>query len=87
MVCIPCFIIPVVLFFWRWLIQPYFVKYIWNPWEKKDKDGNVINPENENPEFIKKCENGKCTFMRKSAIESQNANQEEVKDQTAKKSD
>jgi hypothetical protein len=42
MVCVPCFIIPVILFFWRWLIQPYFVKYIWNPWEKKDEQGNVI---------------------------------------------
>lgn len=62
MVCLPCFIIPVVLFFWRWLIQPYFIKYIWNPWEKKDKDGNVIKDE---PEFIKKCEGGVCTFMRK----------------------
>jgi hypothetical protein len=62
MVCVPCFIIPVILFFWRWLIQPYFIKYIWNPWEKKDKDGNVIKDE---PEFIQKCEGGVCTFMRK----------------------
>ncbi|KAL7017562.1 hypothetical protein ACKWTF_010433 [Chironomus riparius] len=64
MVCIPCFIVPVVLFFWRWLIQPYFIKYIWNPWQKKDETGKVI--ENE-PEFIKKCENGVCKFMRKPA--------------------
>lgn len=62
MVCVPCFIIPVILFFWRWLIQPYFVKYIWNPWEKKDKDGKVIQDE---PEFIQKCEGGVCTFMKK----------------------
>lgn len=84
MVCVPCFIIPVVLFFWRWLIQPYFVKYIWNPWEKKDKDGNVIK--DEEPEFIKNCENGKCTFMRKPAVE-QNVSQGEVKVQAAKKAD
>ncbi|KAG5673969.1 hypothetical protein PVAND_003965 [Polypedilum vanderplanki] len=43
------------------LIQPYFIKYIWNPWEKKDEQGNIIGE----PEFIKKCENGVCTFMRK----------------------
>lgn len=62
MVCVPCFIIPVILFFWRWLIQPFFIKYIWNPWEKKDKDGNIIKDE---PEFIQKCEGGVCTFMKK----------------------
>lgn len=82
MVCVPCFIIPVVLFFWRWLIQPYFVKYIWNPWAKKDKDGNIIK--DESPEFIKKCEGGVCTFMKKPT--DQNVNQD-VKDQTTKKID
>jgi Domain of unknown function (DUF4512) len=86
MVCVPCFIIPVVLFFWRWLIQPYFVKYIWNPWAKKDKDGNVIEGDH-HPEFIKNCEGGVCTFMRKpAAVDNQNASQE-VKDQTTKKDD
>lgn len=88
MVCIPCFIVPVVLFFWRWLIQPYFIKYIWNPWEKKDKDGNVI--EGHNPEFIKNCEGGVCSFMKKpAAVDNQSVSQEtqEVKDQTTKKDD
>lgn len=87
MVCIPCFIIPVVLFFWRWLIQPYFIKYIWNPWEKKDKDGNVI-PQHD-PEFIKNCEGGVCTFMKKptaAVSDNQNASQE-VKDDATKKDD
>lgn len=85
MVCVPCFIIPVVLFFWRWLIQPYFIKYIWNPWHKTDKDGNVVK---EDPEFIKNCEGGVCTFMKKpvAQIDSQNASQE-VKDSGAKKED
>ena len=86
MVCVPCFIIPVVLFFWRWLIQPYFIKYIWNPWQKKDKDGNVIK---EDPEFIKKCEGGVCTFMRKPAVDqkaTENVSQE-VKEPLDKKDD
>lgn len=65
MLCIPCFIIPVVLFFWRWLIQPYFLKYIWNPWHKKDKDGKVIE---HTPDFIKSCEGGKCIFVKKPAV-------------------
>lgn len=87
MVCVPCFIIPVVLFFWRWLIQPYFIKYIWNPWAKKDKDGNVIK--DQEPEFIKNCEGGVCTFMRKPAADhnvSETVSQE-VNNQTNKKDD
>lgn len=89
MVCIPCFIVPVVLFFWRWLIQPYFIKYIWNPWEKKDKDGNVIK--DDHPEFIKNCEGGVCTFMRKPAVPEKTAEDqtmsEGAKDITTKKDD
>lgn len=87
MVCVPCFIIPVILFFWRWLIQPYFIKYIWNPWHKKDKDGNTIK--DEEPEFIKNCEGGVCTFMRKPTAPAANENvsQEVVKDQATKKDD
>lgn len=86
MVCIPCFIVPVVLFFWRWLIQPYFYKYIWNskynPWKK---DGNEIN---ESPEFIKKCEGGVCTFMRKPAASSDPQTvTEAIKDPSTKKDD
>lgn len=92
MVCVPCFIVPVVLFFWRWLIQPYFIKYIWNPWAKKDKDGNVIK--DESPEFIQKCEGGVCTFMKKPTALDQKLDQnidqtvtQEVKEQTTKKDD
>lgn len=85
MVCVPCFIIPVILFFWRWLIQPYFIKYIWNPWEKKDKDGNIIKDE---PEFIQKCEGGVCTFMRKPTAPVANESVgHEIKDQSTKKDD
>lgn len=83
MVCVPCFIIPAVLFFWRWLIQPFFLKYIWNPWEKKDEQGNVIK--DETPEFIKHCEGGVCTFARKPVAAS--TENEEPKDQTTKKNE
>lgn len=89
MVCIPCFIVPVVLFFWRWLIQPYFIKYIWNPWEKKDKNGNIIK--DDNPEFIKNCEGGVCTFKRKTAVPETTAVDQTVsqdaKETTTKKDD
>lgn len=84
MVCIPCFIVPVVLFFWRWLIQPYFIKYIWNPWQKKDKDGNIIK---EDPEFIQKCEGGVCTFQRKPAAVTDEKLVHEVKKGDGSKKD
>lgn len=60
MVCVPCFIVPVLLYIWHKFVQPYFLKYIWNPWEKKDEHGNVINTAPENP-F--ECKNGVCPFV------------------------
>ena len=34
MVCIPCIVIPLVLWFWHKYIQPYVLMF-WNPWGKK----------------------------------------------------
>lgn len=64
MVCIPCFIIPVLLYIWHKFIQPYVLKY-WNPWAKKDEHGNVINTP-ENTKFPIDCTGGKCIFRGKS---------------------
>lgn len=58
MVCVPCFVIPVLLFLWHKFIQPYVLRF-WNPWAVKDADGNVKT------EFPFKCEGGVCTFSRK----------------------
>ena len=58
MVCVPCFIIPLLLFLWHRFVQPILLKY-WNPWEKKDKDGNVIKA---GPEFPFQCAGGQCPF-------------------------
>lgn len=33
MVCVPCIVIPFVLWFFHKYIQPYITK-IWNPWKK-----------------------------------------------------
>lgn len=63
MVCIPCFIIPVLLYIWHKFIQPYVLKY-WNPWAKKDEHGNVINTP-ENTKFPIDCTDGKCIFRGK----------------------
>ncbi|XP_055371190.1 UPF0729 protein GD16342 [Condylostylus longicornis] len=61
MVCVPCFIIPVLLFIWHKFIQPIVLRY-WNPWEKKDADGNVIKA---GPEFPFQCNGDQCTFLPK----------------------
>uniref|UniRef100_A0A182RKB0 Uncharacterized protein n=1 Tax=Anopheles funestus TaxID=62324 RepID=A0A182RKB0_ANOFN len=61
MVCVPCFIVPVLLYLWHKFVQPILLKY-WNPWEKKDKDGNVIKTEPKNP-FD--CSGGVCRFASK----------------------
>ena len=33
MVCIPCIVVPVLLFIWHRFLQPVFLKF-WNPWKK-----------------------------------------------------
>lgn len=33
MVCVPCIVIPVLLYIWHRFLQPVFLK-IWNPWAK-----------------------------------------------------
>lgn len=33
MVCIPCIVVPVLLFIWHRFLQPIFIKF-WNPWGK-----------------------------------------------------
>ncbi|KAL1381552.1 hypothetical protein pipiens_013380 [Culex pipiens pipiens] len=67
MVCVPCFIIPVLLYLWHKFIQPIVLRY-WNPWEKKDKDGNVIKA---GPEFPFQCKGGVCPFPGKSNKDQQ----------------
>ncbi|XP_037919072.1 UPF0729 protein CG18508 [Hermetia illucens] len=58
MVCVPCFIIPILLFIWHKFFQPILLRY-WNPWEKKDADGNVIKS---GPEFPFQCKGDSCPF-------------------------
>lgn len=58
MVCVPCFIIPVLLFLWHKFIQPYVLRF-WNPWAVKDAEGNTTT------EFPFKCEGGVCAFKKK----------------------
>lgn len=64
MVCVPCFIIPVLLYVWHRFIQPYVLRY-WNPWAKKDADGKVIQGTDDQTKFPFDCSGGKCTFLSK----------------------
>ncbi|KAH8335138.1 hypothetical protein KR074_001214 [Drosophila pseudoananassae] len=59
MVCVPCFIIPLLLYIWHKFVQPILLRY-WNPWEKKDADGNVIKKA---PDFPFECKGGVCPFV------------------------
>lgn len=59
MVCVPCFIIPVLLVIWRLFIQPILLRF-WNPWEKKDEKGNIIKP---GTDFPFQCVGGTCKFI------------------------
>lgn len=63
MVCIPCFIIPVLLYVWHRFIQPYVLRF-WNPWAKKDEHGNVITKP-EDTKFPIDCSGRTCVFNRK----------------------
>merc|ERR1711946_88139 len=43
MVCIPCIVIPLVLWFWHKYIQPYVLMF-WNPWGKKIENDKSSPP-------------------------------------------
>lgn len=63
MVCVPCFIVPVLLIIWKKFLEPYVLPFIYKYWYgieyKKDekKDGPLI------------CEGGKCIFSGKKKTE------------------
>lgn len=59
MVCVPCFIIPVLLYVWHRFLQPVMLRY-WNPWAVRDADGNVTD--NAPPKFPFECAGGQCPF-------------------------
>ncbi|KFB41791.1 AGAP000931-PA-like protein [Anopheles sinensis] len=67
MVCVPCFIVPVLLYLWHKFVQPILLKY-WNPWEKKDKDGNVLPTDT--TKFPFDCTGGVCRFAGKKTDDS-----------------
>lgn len=60
MVCVPCFIVPVLLLIFRFLIQPILMKFWYKG--KKTNEGE----QKEAPELVKECKSGVCTLAWKS---------------------
>lgn len=55
MVCVPCFIVPVFLLIFRFIILPILTKF----WYKEKNDGQESN---QPPELVKECKDGVCTL-------------------------
>lgn len=63
MVCVPCFIVPVLLLIFRFIIQPILSKF----WYTGKNDGQ----ENKQPpELVKECKDGVCTLAWKKSDQS-----------------
>lgn len=71
MVCVPCFIVPVLLYLWHKFLQPYVLRF-WNPWPVQDASNNKSQLE-------LSCEGGVCAFRRKPV---ENKSQLETNDET-----
>lgn len=76
MVCIPCFIVPVLLYIWHKFLQPILFKY-WNPWGNKidenkaeSADSGTTTSAGGDDKLGINCNEGKCTFnfKKKAAI-------------------
>lgn len=74
MVCIPCFIIPVLLYVWHKFVQPYVLRF-WNPWAKRDEHGNVVGKP-EDTKFPIDCTGGQCVFRGKATPDGTDAQPE-----------
>lgn len=72
MVCVPCFIVPVLLYLWHKFLQPYVLMF-WNPWAVQDANGNNKS------QLELSCEGGVCAFRRKPV---ENKSQLETNDTT-----
>lgn len=68
--CVPCFVIPLLLFLFHKFIQPILLKF-WNPWENKQiKDGD------KKAECKFSCD---CAWMKKNKSDTASEIEESVK--------
>lgn len=57
--CVPCVILPVLLFLWHKFLQPIVLAF-WNPWKPvEEKNKNTANQSMENEKNINNCLSGK----------------------------
>lgn len=59
--CVPCFVIPLLLFIFHRYIQPIILRF-WNPWENKQVKGD-----NEAKECKFNCD---CSWNKKEKLEN-----------------
>lgn len=70
MVCVPCVLIPLFLFLWRF-IQPFVLRF-WNPFEKKGENDNK-------PKDITECSLfSSCPCLKKDKDKETNESSKEV---------
>lgn len=65
MVCVPCVLLPFLLFIWHKFIQPIVLKF-WNPWkpvEDKSSANNLTTENGENENNINKCLSGRNKLL------------------------
>merc|ERR1711910_138364 len=72
MVCVPCIVIPVLLYIWHRFLQPIFLKF-WNPWAKVETDkksgGSSVLPPGHTDVVEKANGSSSCPFSGKSNTE------------------
>lgn len=63
MVCVPCVLLPFLLFIWHKFIQPIVLKF-WNPWKPvEEKSSNLTSENGENENNINKCLSGRNKLL------------------------
>ncbi|KAJ8982953.1 hypothetical protein NQ317_005270 [Molorchus minor] len=63
--CVPCFIIPLLLFIFHRYIQPIILKF-WNPWEK-----NAVKKDDEKKDCSFSCD---CSWNKNKEVKSSEEN-------------
>lgn len=77
MVCLPCFVVPVLLIIWKKFLEPYVWPRIYKFWygvEYKKDDTVPFN-----------CDGGKCIFAPKAAVKQPESHPEKSVEVTDKK--
>lgn len=72
MVCVPCVLLPFLLFIWHKFLQPIVLTF-WNPWkpvENKAASTSLMTENGENENNINKCLSGRNELLSTEAKEA-----------------